>query len=123
MIKTDPVTINNKEYVKSYSDTGMRIERNGRRFSSALDPVGSDRQYIETDKPIPTSKPPKEPTLKPMYREATPMNPAKEKSPEEPEVSEESTSAEPVEQTEPAVVEETVPAEQSKPAEPEVNEA
>lgn len=83
MIKTDPVTINNKEYVKSYSDAGMMLERDGRRFASALDPVGSDRKYTETDKPIPTPKPPKEPAAKPMYREATPMNPAKEKSPEE----------------------------------------
>lgn len=96
MIKTKPVIINDIEYIQSYSDAGMMIERDGRRFSSALDPIGSNRKYTETDKPIHVARIPKEPARKPIYREATPMKP----------VEEETNLAEPTETTEPVVVEE-----------------
>jgi hypothetical protein len=39
-------------YDYTYSDAGMMIERNGARYSEALDPRNSDREYIETDEPI-----------------------------------------------------------------------
>lgn len=40
------------EYDYTYSDIGMMIERNGARYSEAFDPIGSNREYIETDEPI-----------------------------------------------------------------------
>ena len=40
------------EYDYTYSDTGMMIERNGARYSEALDPLNSGREYTETDEPI-----------------------------------------------------------------------
>lgn len=37
---------------RTYSDIGMMIEREGVRYSEAIDPVEMNRQYIETDEPI-----------------------------------------------------------------------
>ena len=37
---------------RTYSDTGMMIERDGVRYSEAIDPVDLNRQYTETDEPI-----------------------------------------------------------------------
>lgn len=37
---------------RTYSDKGMMIEREGVRYSEAIDPVEMNRQYIETDEPI-----------------------------------------------------------------------
>ncbi len=51
IVKTTKV-INGIEYDYTYSDTGMMIERNGARYSEALDPLGSGREYTETDEPI-----------------------------------------------------------------------
>lgn len=126
MIKTENVTINGTEYVKSYSDAGMMIERNGRRYVSAIDPINSVKQYVETDKPIPVIRPPKPMKFKPNYHEVKPTELAKEEKSEGAEASKETIPTEPTEATEPTVVEETVPAEQTEqtePAEPEVNEA
>ena len=44
--------VNGVEYDYTYSDAGFMIERDGARYSEALDPLGSNRQYIETDEPI-----------------------------------------------------------------------
>ena len=52
MIKTENITINGREFVKTYSDDGFVIERDGARYSEAIDPAEFDRQYIETDEPI-----------------------------------------------------------------------
>lgn len=52
MIKIETINIDGKDYVRTYSDTGMTIEREGARYSEAIDPVGSGRVYIETDVPI-----------------------------------------------------------------------
>lgn len=40
--------------VRSYSDINMMIEQvgTGARYSEAIDPEDSGRQYIETDEPI-----------------------------------------------------------------------
>jgi hypothetical protein len=123
MIKTENVTINGTEYVKSYSDAGKIIERNGRPFTSAIDPVNSVKQYVETDKPIPVIRPPKPMKFKPNYHEVKPTELAKEEKSEGAEASKETIPTEQTESTEPAVVEETVPAESTEPADPEVNEA
>ena len=37
---------------RTYSDKGMMIERDGDRYSEAIDPAELNRQYIETDEPI-----------------------------------------------------------------------
>lgn len=53
MIKTEQVEINGTEFIKTYSDQGVMIEREGLVYSEAIDPIGSGRTYIETDMPIP----------------------------------------------------------------------
>lgn len=52
MIVKTTKTINGVEYDYTYSDSGMMIERNGARYSEALDPIGSGREYTETDEHI-----------------------------------------------------------------------
>lgn len=52
MIKTEVVTIRDKPYQRTWSDAGMMIERDGARYSEAVDPLNSGRTYTETDEPI-----------------------------------------------------------------------
>lgn len=52
MIVKTTKEINGVKYDYTYSDTGMMIERNGARYSEAIDPLGSGREYTETDEPI-----------------------------------------------------------------------
>lgn len=52
MIKTEQLTINNKQFTKSYSDSGYMIERDGVQYSEAIDPTELGRTYTETDTPI-----------------------------------------------------------------------
>lgn len=52
MIVKTTKEINGVEYDYTYSDTGMMIERSGAKYSEALDPLGSGREYTETDEPI-----------------------------------------------------------------------
>ena len=52
MIKTEQLTINDKQFTKSYSDSGYMIERDGVRYSEAIDPSEYGRTYTETDIPI-----------------------------------------------------------------------
>ena len=44
--------INGVMYDYAYSDSGFMIERDGARYSEAVDPLNSDRVYTETDEPI-----------------------------------------------------------------------
>ena len=37
---------------RTYSDKGMKIEREGIRYEEAIDPEDLNRQYMETDEPI-----------------------------------------------------------------------
>lgn len=53
MVVTEKIKINDIEYTRNYSDIGMYIERDGVRYSDAIDPVDTDRKYTETDEPIP----------------------------------------------------------------------
>lgn len=39
--------------VRTYSDTGMMIERDGARYEEAVDPEEYGRMYIETNEPVP----------------------------------------------------------------------
>ena len=51
IIKTTRI-INGVEYDYAYSDSGMMIERNGAKYSEAIDPLNSGREYTETTEPI-----------------------------------------------------------------------
>ena len=44
--------INGVLYDCTYSDSGYMIERDGARYSEAIDPLDSGRLYTETDEPI-----------------------------------------------------------------------
>ena len=52
MIITEKLTINSKTFVKTYSDSGYMVERDGIRYSEAIDPADMNRVYTETDVPI-----------------------------------------------------------------------
>lgn len=52
MIVTEQLTINDKPFTKNYSDSGYYIERDGVRYSEAIDPAELGRTYTETDVPI-----------------------------------------------------------------------
>jgi hypothetical protein len=52
MIKTENLTIGGRAFVKTYSDIGMMVERDGVRYSEAIDPAEFGRTYTETDEPI-----------------------------------------------------------------------
>lgn len=47
MTRADGVVLN-----RTCSDKGMMIERDGARYSEAIDPAELNRKYIETDEPI-----------------------------------------------------------------------
>ena len=51
MIKTEHLMINGKEFVRTYSDSGVMIERDGEFYEEAYDPADSGRTYAETDIP------------------------------------------------------------------------
>ena len=49
MVKSEIIEINDKQYRKTYSDSGYYIERDGMQFSEAIDFLGADFVYTETD--------------------------------------------------------------------------
>lgn len=51
MIVTENLTINNRAFVRTYSDSGFMVERDGVRYSEAIDLAHLNRQYTETDEP------------------------------------------------------------------------
>lgn len=53
MIKTKTLIIGDRNFVKTYSDSGYLIERNGVKYSEAVDPEGSGRVYTETSERVP----------------------------------------------------------------------
>ena len=53
MIVKENLTINGREFVKTYSDEGYMVEREGIRYSEAIDPSEFGRTYTETDEKIP----------------------------------------------------------------------
>ena len=52
MIVTEFMTINGKAFVRTYSDNGYMVEREGIRYAEAIDPAELGRVYAETDEPI-----------------------------------------------------------------------
>ena len=52
MIVKENIEIGSKDFVKQYSDGGFYIERDGAKYSEAIDPTEFGRIYTETDKPV-----------------------------------------------------------------------
>lgn len=52
MIITELYSINGKQFIRTYSDKGMMVERDGVQYSEANDPAEFGRTYTETDTPI-----------------------------------------------------------------------
>lgn len=49
MVKSEIIEINGTQYRRAYSDSGYYIERDGMQFSEAIDFLGADFVYTETD--------------------------------------------------------------------------
>lgn len=54
MIKTETITIGEKQFIRTYSDKGMMIHGGSPEadYSEAIDPAELGRTYTETDIPI-----------------------------------------------------------------------
>ena len=52
MIISEQITINDRQFTKTYSGSGFMIERDGVQYSEAIDPAEFGRTYTETDIPI-----------------------------------------------------------------------
>ena len=52
MIKTEIITINGVQFQKAWSDANYLIERDGAKYSEAVDPIDVKRTYTETNEPI-----------------------------------------------------------------------
>ena len=52
MIVKENIEISGKDFVKQYSDGGFYIERDGDKYSEAIDPADIPREYTETDESI-----------------------------------------------------------------------
>ena len=48
MIVTENLTIDEKVFVRTYSDSGYMVQRDGVEYSEAIDPAEFGRTYIET---------------------------------------------------------------------------
>ena len=60
MIVKENIEIGGMAFVKTYSDGGFCIERDGEKYSEAIDPAGIPREYTETDEPIDSREEPTE---------------------------------------------------------------
>lgn len=49
MIVVDSVVINNTEFQRAYSDSNKYITRDSVLYEEAIDPIGIERMYTETD--------------------------------------------------------------------------
>ena len=54
MVVREEITINDKQFMKNYSDQNFYIERDGVEYVEAIDPIefAEERVYTETDIPI-----------------------------------------------------------------------
>ena len=52
MIVTEQLTINDRQFTKTYSDSGFMVECDGAQYSEADDFAYQTRTYEETDEPI-----------------------------------------------------------------------
>ena len=58
MLVRENMEISGKAFVKTYSDAGFYIKRDGVRYSEAIDPADIPRTYTETDEPIDSGEEP-----------------------------------------------------------------
>lgn len=60
MIKVENITINNREFKRTYSDTGHMIRKVGTQevYSEAVDVLSALWQYEETDEVVEIIEPP-----------------------------------------------------------------
>ena len=49
MIRTEKITINDKQFIRTYSDSGYMVECDGVQYDEAVDPAEIERTYTETD--------------------------------------------------------------------------
>lgn len=58
-IKSEDITIGGRDFVRTYSDAGRLIERDGMKYSEAYDPAefAAERVYTETDERVPVEEP------------------------------------------------------------------
>jgi len=54
VIVKENIEIGGRDFVKQHSDSGFYIERDGAKYSEAIDPADIERAYTETDEPIET---------------------------------------------------------------------
>lgn len=47
MIKTESFALDGRELVRTWSDEGRYVARDGVEYSEAVDPAGSGREYAE----------------------------------------------------------------------------
>ena len=52
MIQTELITVDERQFRRTWSDAGFMIERDGVVYSEAVDPVEFDPVYTETDMPV-----------------------------------------------------------------------
>ena len=52
MIKTEIITIKGVQFQKTWSDANYLIERDGAKYSEAVDPIDIERTYTETNELI-----------------------------------------------------------------------
>ena len=52
MIVTEKITINGNYFIRTFSDSGYMVEREGVRYAEAIDPAEFSRQYTETGERI-----------------------------------------------------------------------
>lgn len=57
MIQVETFTYNDDLLIKTYSDAGFLIERDGILYSEAVDPAWTQRTYTQTDIPIEQNEP------------------------------------------------------------------
>lgn len=51
MITAEQITINDRQFTRIYSDSGFMVERDGVRYSEAIDPAELGRTYTESNTP------------------------------------------------------------------------
>ena len=56
MIVTEELKINDSFFLKTYSNEGFFIERDGVKYIDAVDPQFLGREYIETNEKIPSEE-------------------------------------------------------------------
>lgn len=52
MIQTETLTINGKAFIRTWSDDGKMVQRDGSLYQEAIDPAGFGRTYTESDADI-----------------------------------------------------------------------